>query len=140
LLNKSREATLQGRRWTPEMDGFLQRMHARGKSLAWIARTLAVPRVDCAARALTLGVIERRPRATRDLPPLPEPKPIGPPNDVVDEGACHWVAGCLDSRHWRMCGHRAVQGTSWCAHHLARVRPSAPASAPQAEPARVVDH
>ena len=26
------------------------------------------------------------------------------------------------ARAWRMCGHASVHGSSWCAHHLGRVR------------------
>lgn len=110
------------------MDGFLQRMHARGKSLKWIAKALAVSREACAARAVALHVVERRRGAWLCVPDVPEPAPVGPPNDVLGEGVCHWVAGCLTARAWRMCGHPSVHGTSWCAHHLARVRPASKAA------------
>jgi hypothetical protein len=109
-------------RWTQEMDGFLRRCHARGKTMGWIAHALGRPREACVMRAVALGLVKPR-RAAPTFTPTPEPKPIGAMNDVLDEGVCHWVAGCLSARVWRMCGHPSVHGTLWCAHHLARVRP-----------------
>lgn len=105
------------------MDGHLARMHARGKSLTWIAKVLAMPRASCLGRAVTLGIVKRRARGPRRVVDTREPSPIGPLNDVADEGVCHWVVGCVAARAWRMCGHPSVHGTLWCAHHLARVRP-----------------
>jgi hypothetical protein len=110
--------------WTQEMDGFLRRSHARGKTMGWIARALGRPREACVARAVALGLVKPR-RAQAFAAPPPEPKPIGAMNDVLDEGVCHWVAGCVAARVWRMCGHPSVHGTLWCAHHLARVRQGA---------------
>ncbi len=122
LTNTGVADPAEARRWTREMDGFLTRMHARGKSFGWIGRALGLPREACAARAVALGLVLRR-RAPRTCPPdAPEPKPIGAMNDVLDAGVCHWVAGCLSARVWRMCGHPSVHGTLWCAHHLGRVR------------------
>jgi hypothetical protein len=127
LTNTGVEGPLEVRRWTREMDGFLARMHARGKTLTWIARALALPRAACAARAVALGLVAPRRAARSCLPVVPEPKPIGAMNEVLDGGVCHWVAGCLSAGVWRMCGHPSVHGTLWCAHHLSRVRPAAKA-------------
>lgn len=106
------------------MDGYLARMHSRGKSLTWIAKVLAMPRASCLARAMALGVIKRRAGARRVVDAA-EPLPVGALRDVLDDGVCHWVAGCVATRAWRMCGHPSVHGTLWCVHHLARVRPVA---------------
>jgi hypothetical protein len=116
-------------RWTLESDGFLRRSHARGRSLTWIARALGRSREACAMRMVALGVARPSRASPVAVPPTPEPKPIGAMNDVLDEGVCHWVAGCLAARVWRMCGHPSVHGTLWCAHHLARVRPGVAAKA-----------
>jgi len=111
--------------WTEETDGFLRRSHARGKTMGWIARALGRPRAACVARAVALGLVRARRMPPAALPPSPEPKPIGAMNDVLDDGVCHWVQGCIAAQVWRMCGHPSVHGTLWCAHHLARVRPQA---------------
>ena len=115
------------RRWTLKSDGFLRRMHVRGKSMTWIARALGRTRAACAARAVALGVAQPRRVAATGVP-APAPAPSGPEGDVVGEGLCRWIHGSLPQR-WRMCGHPSVHGTAWCAHHLARVRPAPKAQA-----------
>jgi hypothetical protein len=72
---------------------------------------------------VALGLVKAR--RVSPAAATPEPKPIGAMNDVLDDGVCHWVQGCVAARVWRMCGHPSVHGTLWCAHHLARVRSSA---------------
>ena len=104
------------------MDGFLARMHGRGKSLTWIAKALGVARPACVARAEVLGLVRRRRhRFAANLCDVPEPLPIGPMGELLDAGVCHWVAGSVAARAWRMCGHPSVHGTPWCRHHLSRV-------------------
>lgn len=104
------------------MDRFLARMHGRGKSLTWIAKALGVARPMCVARAEALGLVRRRARRlTGAVCDAPEPSPIGPAGELLEAGVCHWVAGSVALRAWRMCGHPSVHGTPWCRHHLSRV-------------------
>ena len=109
-------------RWTQAMERFLVRMQRRGRTYAWIARALRVPRAACVARAEALGLWRRAPTGwRRPLARTVEPAPIGPMCEVLEPGRCHWIAGDPAARDWRMCGHPSVHGTPWCAHHLARV-------------------
>lgn len=107
------------RPWTGEMTAFLARMRRRGRSYRWIAKALGVPRAVCVERAEAAGLLRRS-----RLPVVTatdEPEPVGAPGDILDDGVCHWVAGEIAERQWRMCGHPSVHGTAWCAHHFARV-------------------
>jgi hypothetical protein len=105
------------------MTGFLVRMRRRGKTYGWIAKALGVSRAACVARAVKLGLLLKpvvRGHVTF-VRRAHEPAAIGARREVLGEGVCHWIAGDPTDGDWRMCGHPCVHGTSWCAHHLARV-------------------
>jgi hypothetical protein len=119
--------------WTRAMTGFLVRMRRRGKTYGWIAKALGLTRGACVARAVKLGLLLKP--VMRGHVTLArrahEPAPLGARRDVLGEGVCHWISGDPWDSDWRMCGHPCVHGTSWCAHHLARV--SAVGNAPPPE-------
>jgi hypothetical protein len=103
--------------WTLERIDELKRLRRAGVAYWRIARRLGVTRKAAMARGRLLGL--------RPLPRAPkwqdEPAPLGELREILGEDVCHWIAGD-PSRLWRMCGHSSVHGSSWCAHHLERVR------------------
>jgi len=117
------------RPWTSAMTGFFVRMHRRGKPYWWIARALGVTRAMLLGRAVKMGLVVRavvRRRRVMLGPVAGEPDAIGPTREVLGKGVCHWISGDTHDADWRMCGHAAVGGSSWCAHHYARVFDTAP--------------
>jgi hypothetical protein len=117
--------------WTSAMTAFFVRMRRRGKPYWWIAKALGVTRATLLGRAVKMGLVVRavvRRRMT-STPATGEPDAIGPVREIVGQGLCHWISGDTADRDWRMCGHPAARGASWCAHHYARVYDTAPAPA-----------
>lgn len=49
------------------------------------------------------------------------PEAIGPIDDLAAAGACRWIADDPLVPGWRMCGHPAIDGGSWCAFHVTRM-------------------
>lgn len=113
----------QAKPWTRAMTSFLVRMRRRGKTYGWIAKALGMSRAACVARAVRLGLLLKPVvRGHVILARLAdEPPAIGARREVLGEGVCHWIAGDPADADWRMCGHPSHHGTSWCAHHFARV-------------------
>jgi hypothetical protein len=69
-----------------------------------------------------MGLVVRAPAKRMDAAALAdEPTPIGPARTILAHGVCHWISGDTADADWRMCGHSAVEGSNWCAHHRARV-------------------
>ena len=124
---------MSGPSWTQAMTAFLVRMRRRGRPYGWIARALGVTRAALIERATKMGFIVRRQRFA--APALSgEPAALGPPRTVLGAGVCHWIAGDVGDPDWRMCGHPAAGGSSWCAHHYVRVYGSAPPAGEGAKP------
>jgi hypothetical protein len=111
------------RPWTPAMTAFLVRMRRRGKTFGWIANALGVTRGVAVGRAAKRGLALKPALKARVIQAVrgDEPAAIGPRRELVDEGRCRWIKGDVGDRDWRMCGHPSVHGSSWCAHHRARV-------------------
>jgi hypothetical protein len=111
------------RAWSEEMVGELKRLRRLGFSFGRIARRLGVTRNAAIGKAMRLGFRVRVRASTgqgRSGACVPEPAPLGAPREILGRGACRWIAGEAEGA-WRMCGHPSVHGSSWCAHHLARV-------------------
>ena len=106
--------------WTPAMVEELVRLRRAGASFGKISKRLGVRRGAAIETALRIGlrvrIALRRPAVKAE----DEPAAIGPIRDIVGLGVCHWIAGDTGSA-WRMCGHKSVPGSVWCAHHAARV-------------------
>lgn len=108
--------------WTSDATQFLRRMRRRGKSFGWIARALGTTRDACIDRAVALNIARPKVRpATREALAAGEPPALGASREILEGAVCRWIVGELDQPDWRMCGHRALQDSSWCAHHFARV-------------------
>lgn len=54
--------------------------------------------------------------------PRAAPAPSGHPIVNLRDGQCRFPVGEEGVRPYRFCGEPAHGTTSWCAHHLARVR------------------
>lgn len=69
--------------------------------------------------------LDRRPaRVDRQLGAAPAPLAT---IETVDARGCRFLAGGradVADRRTPVCGHPAMPGTSWCAHHLAVIRPA----------------
>ena len=104
------------RTWTPDMFDEMARLRGIGVSFAKIAQRLGVTRGDAIEKALRMGL---RVRVVLECVAVmsAEPEPIGPVREILGRGVCHWIAG---EGAWRMCGHKAVRNTHWCAHHFSR--------------------
>lgn len=105
--------------WTIERIDELKRLCRRGAAYWRIAKRLGVTREAAIEQAVQLGLrrAPRRQAAARE----DEPRALGGAREILADGVCHWIAG--DTwRAWRMCGHSAVHGAPWCAHHLGRAR------------------
>ena len=107
--------------WTLERIDELKRLRRHGVTYWRIAKRLGVTREAAIGEAMRLG-LRRSGRVGTGAPDAAdEPAPLGRPREILGEGVCHWIAG-EPTRRWRMCGHPSVHGSSWCAHHLGRVR------------------
>ena len=124
--------------WTRQMTAFLVRMRRRGRPYGWIARALGVTRAALVERATRMGFIVRARGGRRFAAATAEGEPaaLGPLREVLGEGVCHWISGDTADRDWRMCGHPAVSGTRWCAHHHGRAYDREPPPADAAAPRR----
>ena len=132
--------------WTEEEDDILRELHAKGWTFAEIATRLNElgfnrKRNACIGRATRIGLAPRlserrkdreagipgRPRAPRkskvkkQAPPPEDLKPIGPVGKIPDGHVCKYVYGDPLKPGWRMCGHKAMPGKSWCETHYAVV-------------------
>lgn len=104
------------RTWTPDMFDEMARLRGAGVSFAKIAQRLGVTRGDAIEKALRMGLRVRV--VLEDVPVVSaEPVAIGPVREILGRGVCHWITG---EGAWRMCGHKAVRRTAWCAHHVSR--------------------
>ena len=110
--------------WTPEMIDALKRLRGRGRTFGQIAKMLGVSRSAAIGKAMRVGLrVRARVKAARAAA-------MGAAGEILERGVCHWIAGDIEAA-WRMCGHKSVHGTLWCAHHLARVYENLAAPAPE---------
>lgn len=117
--------------WTLERIDELKRLRRAGAAYWRIAKRLGVTREAAVEKAMSLGL---RPVARARVPEAQgEPAALGALREILEPGLCHWIAGDVGPRAWRMCGHRCVHGSSWCAHHLERAHGRIAAVAPGRE-------
>jgi hypothetical protein len=105
------------------MTAFLLRHRREGRTLRWIAKALGVPLERVRMKAVKLGIVLGTAYQARVLAVRVEDEPVprGALREILGRGRCHWIAGDTGDADWRMCGQAAAEGSSWCAHHHARV-------------------
>lgn len=115
--------TSSTRAWSLAMTAFLLRHRREGRTVRWIARALGMPFEQVRKKAVGLGLVLRTAYLVR-VPSIrleDEPTPVGANRELLADDRCRWIAGDVMDPDWRMCGHPIVRGSSWCAHHHARV-------------------
>ena len=136
--------------WTDERVEQLKKLWAEGLSASQIARTMGgvtrnavigkVHRLGLSGRAVTTRserpryTSHARPRPSR--PALPEPVVIDEPEPApgefstvlsLNDRICKWPIGNPGEPGFRFCGHKAVDGTPYCADHARKAyQPSQP--------------
>lgn len=83
-------------------------------------------RVTGAAKRMATMEANGTPFGPKKKPAIPElpiaseaQPPIGPLDDFVAPGCCKWPVSAT-GEPWRQCGHPALDGRPYCAHHCAR--------------------
>lgn len=100
---------------------FLRIQRRRGQPIRWIAERLGLDLLRVVAMAVNLrltlpSAYHGRKCKTRRLK---EPKPLGTPGDIADDGECRWIEAD-PTGPWAMCARPAVEGYAYCHHHKAR--------------------
>ena len=114
-------AELARRPWDARMLRFLKVQRRRGRPIRWIAERLGLDLVRVVAMAVNLRLTlptAFRGRACKQ-PAAPAIAPLGPPNDIADEGLCRWIEAD-PTGPWAMCARPALEGYAYCAHHKPR--------------------
>jgi hypothetical protein len=109
------------RTWDARMLRFLLIQRRRGKPVRWIAGRLGLDLRRVVAMAVNLrltlpSAYRGRKCKTRRRK---EPKPLGPPGDIADEGLCRWIEADPQGP-WAMCARPALHGYAYCRHHKTR--------------------
>jgi hypothetical protein len=109
--------------WTKQEIEQLRAAHGEGKTCAQARQILTRRSQDAIwrkSRDLGLGPWVRRPEPPKRavLVKLPEPEPLGAPEEFLPAGkVCNWIVGDPLTADWRMCGHELGGHKRWCPAH-----------------------
>jgi hypothetical protein len=114
-------AELARRPWDARMVRFLKVKRRQGRPIRWIAERLGLDLLRVVAKAVNLRLTLRtayRGRACK-TPQVAEPPPLGPQNEIADDGLCRWIAAD-PAGPWAMCARPTAEDSAYCPHHKQR--------------------